>query len=297
PPLRPRGDARGRGGPSRCRRQPHPRDRRSRGRRHQSRTDVSLPHQGGAARRRARTPHAAVRERTARGRPAPGRGRRRGSARRPRRPAPPRLPRLGLRRRALRGGPRHLRRPQAARPPHRALAGAAGAVARGARRDRSGQPPPTARRAPPGRRRLVRPGLGAAGDLRAGGGLPASTGPRSARRDGMIPWMLLLGAILSEVTATLSLRGALDHRALYVVVVTGYAISFVLLAQVLKRGMGLGVAYGLWGAGGVVLTALRSAVFFGEAFTALKIVGIVLVAAGVAVVELGSRTARAEEAG
>ncbi|HJG52037.1 MAG TPA: QacE family quaternary ammonium compound efflux SMR transporter [Brachybacterium faecium] len=112
----------------------------------------------------------------------------------------------------------------------------------------------------------------------------------------MIPWMLLLGAILSEVTATLSLRGALDHPALYVVVVTGYAISFVLLAQVLKRGMGLGVAYGLWGACGVVLTALLSAALFGEAFTALKIAGIVLVAAGVAVVELGSRTARAEEA-
>ena len=113
----------------------------------------------------------------------------------------------------------------------------------------------------------------------------------------MIPWMLLLGAILSEVTATLSLRGALDHPALYVVVVTGYAISFVLLAQVLKRGMGLGVAYGLWGACGVVLTALLSAALFGEAFTALKIAGIVLVAAWVAVVELGSRTARAEEAG
>ena len=112
----------------------------------------------------------------------------------------------------------------------------------------------------------------------------------------MTTWLLLAAAVLSEVTATLSLRGALDRPALYVVVVVGYVLTFALLAQVLRRGMGLGVAYGLWGACGVVLTALLSAALFGEAFTALKIAGIVLVAAGVAVVELGSRTARAEEA-
>ncbi|MGO1227228.1 DMT family transporter [Brachybacterium sp. AOP42-C2-15] len=112
----------------------------------------------------------------------------------------------------------------------------------------------------------------------------------------MSPWLLLLGAILSEVTATLALRGALDRPALYVVVVTGYAISFVLLAQVLRRGMGLGVAYGIWGACGVVFTAALSAVLFGEAFTALKVSGIVLIAAGVVVVELGSQRARRAEA-
>lgn len=112
----------------------------------------------------------------------------------------------------------------------------------------------------------------------------------------MTAWLLLGAAILSEVAATLSLRGALDQPALYVVVVAGYVLTFVLLAQVLKRGMGLGVAYGFWGACGVVLTALLSAVLFGEPFTALKSLGIVLVAAGVVVVELGSRKARREEA-
>jgi len=112
----------------------------------------------------------------------------------------------------------------------------------------------------------------------------------------MTAWLLLGAAILSEVTATLSLRGALDQPALYVLVVGGYVLTFVLLAQVLKRGMGLGVAYGIWGACGVVLTALLSAVLFGEAFTLLKSLGIVLVAAGVVVVELGARQARQEEA-
>lgn len=112
----------------------------------------------------------------------------------------------------------------------------------------------------------------------------------------MIVWLLLVGAILSEVTATLSLRGALDHPALYAVVVAGYALSFALLALVLRRGMGLGVAYGIWGACGVVLTAVLSSLLFGESLTSLKITGIVLIASGVAVVELGAQRARRADA-
>ncbi|MGO1284219.1 MAG: DMT family transporter [Brachybacterium sp.] len=108
----------------------------------------------------------------------------------------------------------------------------------------------------------------------------------------MSPWLLLFGAILTEVVATLSLRGALDHPALYTVVVVGYAASFGLLALVLRRGMALGVAYGIWSACGVVLTAILSALLFGEAFTVLKASGIVMIAAGVALVELGAQRAR-----
>ena len=67
----------------------------------------------------------------------------------------------------------------------------------------------------------------------------------------MTKWLLLAGAILSEVTASLSLKGALDRPALYAVVLVGYAASFVALAMVLRRGMALGVAYGIWGALGV----------------------------------------------
>ena len=46
----------------------------------------------------------------------------------------------------------------------------------------------------------------------------------------------------------------------------------------------------------VVLTAGASAVLFGESLGALKISGILLIAAGVAVVELGSQRARRAEA-
>ena len=108
----------------------------------------------------------------------------------------------------------------------------------------------------------------------------------------MTTWILLGCAIASEVTASLSLKGALDRPILYVVVAAGYVVSFALLALVLRRGMALGVAYGIWGALGVASTAVLSAAIFGEPLTALMGVGLALIIAGVLVVELGSQAAQ-----
>lgn len=109
-------------------------------------------------------------------------------------------------------------------------------------------------------------------------------------------WLLLVGAILTEVTASLSLKGALTHPALYAVVAVGYITAFVLLAFVLRTGMALGVAYGIWGASGVALTAVGSLVVFGEPITLLMGIGIVVVIAGVLCVELGAQAAHRREA-
>jgi len=105
-------------------------------------------------------------------------------------------------------------------------------------------------------------------------------------------WLLLAGAVLCEVSGSLSLKLALDHRWLYSVVVVGYTSSFALLAMVLRRGMPLGVAYGIWGASGVALTAVLSALVLGEPFTALVVLGLVLIVGGVLTVELGSERAQ-----
>jgi small multidrug resistance pump len=101
-------------------------------------------------------------------------------------------------------------------------------------------------------------------------------------------WLLLGLAISSEVAATLSLKGSETVPALYVIVVLGYLASFVFLALVLKRGMALGVAYGIWGAAGVALTAVLSAMIFGEALTALMVVGLGCIIGGVVLIETGS---------
>lgn len=110
-------------------------------------------------------------------------------------------------------------------------------------------------------------------------------------------WLFLVIAIVSEVSASLSLKGALDHPGLYVVVAIGYLVAFAGLALVLRTGMALGVAYGIWGASGVALTAVLSLVIFSEPLTLVMGIGIVVVIAGVLCVELGAQAAHRDAAG
>lgn len=105
----------------------------------------------------------------------------------------------------------------------------------------------------------------------------------------MRKWALLAAAIVTEVAATLSLRASQDHAGWLLVVVTGYLGAFVLLTLVLRAGMPVGVAYGIWGALGTAATAALAAVLFGDPFTWPIAAGIGLIVGGVLLVELGSR--------
>ena len=102
-------------------------------------------------------------------------------------------------------------------------------------------------------------------------------------------WVFLAGAILVEVVATLSLKVASSGRVRwYAPVLAGYAAAVVLLSLSLDRGMPLGVAYGIWAAVGVALTALLSRPLFNEPLTPTMAFGIVLIIAGVLAIELGA---------
>ena len=112
---------------------------------------------------------------------------------------------------------------------------------------------------------------------------------------GVCAWLALGGATISEVSATLALRQALNQPGFYAVVGIGYALAFILLSLALKAGMPLGVAYGLWGAVGVALTAVLSMLVFGEPITVLVAFGIALIMAGVLLVELGVQRAGTQD--
>ncbi len=102
-------------------------------------------------------------------------------------------------------------------------------------------------------------------------------------------WLFLGCAILAEVGATLTLKVASGGRARwYPVVVAGYVTAFVFLTLALDRGLGLGVAYGIWSAVGVALTALLCKPLFGEPLTPTMLAGVGLIIAGVLLVELGA---------
>lgn len=108
--------------------------------------------------------------------------------------------------------------------------------------------------------------------------------------------MLLAAAIVVEVAATLALRASQDESRWLILVVVGYATAFVLLTLVLRAGMAVGVAYGIWGASGTAATAVLAAGLFGDPFTWPIALGIGLIIAGVLFVELGSHPVEGDRA-
>ena len=104
---------------------------------------------------------------------------------------------------------------------------------------------------------------------------------------------LFLGfAIVGEVIATSFLKLTTGDKAqwwAYIVVVVGYILAFTMLSQSLSRGVPLGIAYAIWAGVGVVLVALISWLIFHEPLSLVQVGGIVLVVAGVAMLELGGK--------
>lgn len=102
----------------------------------------------------------------------------------------------------------------------------------------------------------------------------------------MIAWLALTGAILGEVTGTSALRAAADGKIRwYALVAVGYVFSFACFITCLAEGMPLGVAYGIWTAVGIALTAMVSHTVFHERMTAPMAIGMALIMVGVLVIE------------
>lgn len=102
-------------------------------------------------------------------------------------------------------------------------------------------------------------------------------------------WLYLGMAIVLEVAGTMSLRMAVASRRIwYVAVVIAYLLAFTSLSAALASGMPLGVAYGVWTALGIALTALLGRVLFKEPFTWVMGLGVAFIMGGVLLVELGA---------
>lgn len=108
-------------------------------------------------------------------------------------------------------------------------------------------------------------------------------------------WLFLAVAIALEVSGSLALKAALEQPEFYLIVGVGYLGAFACLTLTLRTGMPVGVAYGIWGACGVALTAVLSMLLFGDPLTWLMAVGIVLIVGGVLCVEFGAQSARTTE--
>jgi len=107
----------------------------------------------------------------------------------------------------------------------------------------------------------------------------------------MQQWIFLSVAIVSEVAATSALKASDGFSRLWpsLVVVAGYAIAFYFLSLTLKT-VPVGVAYAIWSGAGVALIALIGWAFFGQTLDMPAVIGMLLIVAGVLVLNLFSKT-------
>ncbi|MFC9839468.1 DMT family transporter [Rhodococcus sp. NPDC127530] len=106
----------------------------------------------------------------------------------------------------------------------------------------------------------------------------------------MIGYVLLFGAIVCEIVATMALKASDGFSKLppSILVVIGYVCSFTLLGLALNRGLPISVGYAIWAAAGTTVVAILGVVFFRETLSGMAIAGIALIIVGVGLLNLGN---------
>ena len=99
-------------------------------------------------------------------------------------------------------------------------------------------------------------------------------------------------AIVAEVVATSALQASAGFTRLWpsVLVVLGYGVAFYFLSLTLRT-VPVGVAYAIWSGAGIVLIGLIGWLVLKQPLDLPAALGMGLIIAGVAVIQLFSRTA------
>lgn len=105
-------------------------------------------------------------------------------------------------------------------------------------------------------------------------------------------WLLLLGAIITEVIGTVALRFTAGFTKWLPasIVIIGYAASFYLLALVLKQNVPIGVIYAIWSGIGTVGITLVGVALWNERLSLGSVLGVALVIGGVVLINLHNQT-------
>lgn len=98
-------------------------------------------------------------------------------------------------------------------------------------------------------------------------------------------------AIVAEVIATSALKASegFTRPGPSAIVVLGYGLAFYCLSLTLKI-VPVGVAYAVWSGLGIVLITVAGYVLYRQRIDAAALIGMALIVAGVAVIQLFSKT-------
>ncbi len=107
----------------------------------------------------------------------------------------------------------------------------------------------------------------------------------------MQAYMSLGLAIVAEVIATSALKASegFTRPGPSAIVVLGYGLAFYCLSLTLKT-VPVGVAYAVWSGLGIVLITVAGYVLYRQRIDAAALIGMALIVAGVAVIQLFSKT-------
>jgi small multidrug resistance pump len=105
-------------------------------------------------------------------------------------------------------------------------------------------------------------------------------------------YLLLAAAVAAEVVATSALARSAGMTRLgpSLIVLVGYGAAFYLLSLVLQT-MPTGLVYGLWSGLGIVLITLVAWVWQRQPLDLPAVLGLSLIAAGVVVIQMFSKSA------
>ena len=106
-----------------------------------------------------------------------------------------------------------------------------------------------------------------------------------------MPWLYLVLAIAAETVGTTALKASegFSRLAPSLVTIAAYAISFYLLAQVLRT-IPVGIAYAIWSGLGIVFIACIGWLVFEQRLDTPAVIGLALIVAGIVVMQLFSGT-------
>jgi small multidrug resistance pump len=106
----------------------------------------------------------------------------------------------------------------------------------------------------------------------------------------MQQWAFLSAAIVSEVIGTSALKSAEGFTRLWpsLIVVISYSTAFFFLSLTLKT-IPVGIAYAIWSGVGIAFISLIAWVIFGQRLDAAAVIGILLIVAGVVVLNVFSK--------
>lgn len=105
----------------------------------------------------------------------------------------------------------------------------------------------------------------------------------------MNKWLVLGIAIVAETIATSALKSSEGFTKVWpsVIVLVGYAVAFYFLSLTLRT-IPVGIAYAIWSGVGIVLITLAGWLVFGQKLDAPALIGMVLIIAGVVIMNVFS---------